>query len=183
MTTQDYTISSLVGGQDGTQFSDIYNRTSDGSFVLANANKSQIDPKKPFASIEVYHGEIIDGIAPTYNLKGGGTATMKHGSGPAAGRNTSKVTLTGDEIVVGVFGKAGRYSGYGRDMVVTISFAIFNKASGAVRVEGPYGDMNKSNQGTPYYTSDPMAFGGFANDSMAALGLGGLTVYKSDGQK
>ncbi|KAI0688950.1 hypothetical protein C8Q76DRAFT_803399 [Earliella scabrosa] len=178
-TVPSYETTALVGGQDGTLFNDIYVFKGDGNFLVSDAAKNQIDTAHPITEIIVYHGWIIDGFQVTYQLANGGTTTIQHGSGADPRRTTSQVTFGANEVLVGVFGRAGFQTYYRRDMINELNFAIYDKATGTLRVAGPFGNGNNSNQGTLFYSSDVMAFGGFAQDT-PDLGLSGLFFVKSE---
>lgn len=90
------------------------------------------------------------------------------------------------EKLVTVFGRAGKQSYYGRSLINSIGFVIFDQATITTRVVGvsrfepvtlneallttvlplqPVGNNNKSNEGTPFHVSDVAAFGGFAQNT------------------
>ena len=93
---------------------------------------------------------------------------------------------TDSEKLVTVFGRAGKQSYFGRSLINSIGFVIFDQATITTRVVGvsrfncvtldeallttalplqPVGNNNKSNEGTPFHVSDVAAFGGFAQDT------------------
>ncbi|KAI0688931.1 hypothetical protein C8Q76DRAFT_698612 [Earliella scabrosa] len=176
-TVPSYETTALVGGQDGTLFNDIYILKGDGNFLISDAAKNQIDTAHPINEIILYHGWVVDGFQVTYKLSNGGTTTIQHGT--QAPKPTSTVTFDANEVLVGVFGRAGPQTAYKRDLINELNFAIYNKATGTLRTAGPFGNGNKSNEGTLFYSSDVMAFGGFARD-IPALGLSGLFFVKSE---
>ncbi len=97
----------------------------------------------------------VDGIAVTYQLERGEATTLGHGSQFA---NASIVELNGEpatvvhthmsmpanthvaaaanEVLVGVFGRAGHHDFYKREMVVDIGFVIFDAAEETTRIVG-----------------------------------------------
>ncbi|KAI0643980.1 hypothetical protein C8Q79DRAFT_973775 [Trametes meyenii] len=166
---------SLVGGRDGTAFNDIYVRGGDGKFVINDAQKGELDAAHPIQQITVSSGWIVDGFSVTYQLADGTTAVLDHGSQfPAA----TIVKLNANEKLVGVFGRAGPQSYYHRELINSIGFVIFDTSTTATRIVGPFGNTNHSNQGTTFYHSDVLAFGGFAQPGAAAVGLCGLFFVK-----
>ncbi|KAI0666497.1 hypothetical protein C8Q78DRAFT_934067, partial [Trametes maxima] len=154
---------SLVGGRDGTAFNDIYVRGGDGKFgplpFIETIALMILDTAHPIQQITVSSGWIVDGMAITYQLAGGTTAVLEHGSQfPTA----AVVKLNANERLVGVFGRAGLQSYYRRELISSISFVIFDASTTATRIVGPFGNTNHANQGTAFYHSDVLAFGGFA---------------------
>ncbi|OJT05926.1 hypothetical protein TRAPUB_3216 [Trametes pubescens] len=144
------------------------------------AGKDPLDVAHPIQRIAVSHGWIVrpaplrsaaqdtnqlalthqvDGIAVTYQLERGEATTIGHGSQFA---NASIVELNANEVLVGVFGRAGHHDFYKREMVVDIGFVIFDAAEETTRIVGPFGNGDASNHGKPFYCSDALAFGGFA---------------------
>ncbi|KAI0710571.1 hypothetical protein C8Q76DRAFT_737922 [Earliella scabrosa] len=174
-----YIETSLVGGEDGTMFSDILFKNGDGSFIVDQA-RDKLDPEFPIKQVTVHYGTMIDGITVTYRLTGGQTTTtvIKHGSGPAPGRDQADVVLGDGEVIAAVFGRAGPQPRYqNRSVVAQIGFFIFNKLSGETRTLGPFG---KSTTGTPFHCPDVIAFGGF-DLGTPDRGLSGLFFYKKTG--
>ncbi|KZT57490.1 hypothetical protein CALCODRAFT_555329 [Calocera cornea HHB12733] len=92
---------------------------------------------KSISQIKLYEGWLVDGIEITYVLANGSTKTANH-----LGSATANVTIdfNSSEVLVGVTGKVG-VSGYydNANYLSSLSFTILDKASGKVRVEGPYG--------------------------------------------
>lgn len=91
--------------------------------------------------------------------------------------------FTASESLVGVFGRAGYQDNYHRELVNSIGFVIFDKDTALTRVAGvspfemprlrtslsnvyskPYGNSGNTNFGQPFYASDVVAFGGFAEN-------------------
>ncbi|KAI0329341.1 hypothetical protein GY45DRAFT_1325122 [Cubamyces sp. BRFM 1775] len=175
-TDQSFVSTSLVGGQDGTIFQDIYFRADNGSFMLNAPDKAQLDANHSIQQITVSSGWIVDGFSVTYQLANGGSTTINHGSQFAA---AAVIKFNGNERLVGVFGRAGNQSYYKRALVNSISFVIFDSAKCTTRTVGPFGNGNMSNEGTPFYSSDILAFGGFSRwNNSEPIGLQGLFFYK-----
>ncbi|KAI0653863.1 hypothetical protein C8Q70DRAFT_1058977 [Cubamyces menziesii] len=175
-TGQNFISTSLVGGQDGTIFQDIYFRADNGSYMLNAADKGQLDPNHSIQQITVSSGWIVDGISITYQLVDGGSTTIQHGTQHI---NAAVIKFNGDERLVGVYGRAGNQTYYKRALVNNINFVIFDTAKGTTRTVGPFGNNNNSNEGTPFYSSDVLAFGGFARwNSSEPIGLQGLFFHK-----
>ncbi|KAJ3552012.1 hypothetical protein NM688_g4381 [Phlebia brevispora] len=173
---QAFMQTALVGDSTpGIPFNDVYFANTDGNFFLDDPAKTRIDPNHPIREIRVSSGWIVDGVAVDYNdAQNNRTITMKHGSSfPGA----AKVTLGAQENVISVFGRAGYQTYYKRNMVNSIGFVIFDQERATVRVVGPFGNSNSSNEGTPFSASNVMAFGGFAQET-AQLGLSGLFFMK-----
>ncbi|EKM52142.1 uncharacterized protein PHACADRAFT_199635 [Phanerochaete carnosa HHB-10118-sp] len=171
---QAYTESNVVGGTDGTFFSDVLYLRQDGLLAVTNRH-DPLHVENPIKSIAVSASWIVDGIRVTYNLAGGGTASIPHGSewpNPKA-----IVYFSSSESLVGVFGRAGYQDNYGRAMVNNIGFVIFDKSTATTRVAGPYGNEGSTNYGAPFYASDVIAFGGFARET-GPMGLSGLIFFK-----
>jgi len=118
----------------------------------------------------------VDGLKIWYQLNRPGTelVAVEHGSQFSG---ATVVELKPTEILLTVFGRAGYQDLYKRKLVDSIGFVIFDQTSLAVRVEGPFGNSDKSNNGEPFHVSNVMAFGGNAK-STTNLGLAGLSFYK-----
>ncbi|KZT57491.1 hypothetical protein CALCODRAFT_483162 [Calocera cornea HHB12733] len=92
---------------------------------------------KSIKSIHLYEGWLVDGISITYHLQNGSTKTANH-------LGTAKANVTIDfkssDVLVGVSGRTG-LNGYYHEKpyLNSLSFTIFDHATGKVRVEGPYG--------------------------------------------
>ena len=85
-----------------------------------------------------------------------------------------------------MFGRAGKQTYYQREMINSIGFVIFDTVKGSTRVAGvsrahafvifvllmflrqPFGNGNSSNEGTPFYSSDVLAFGSIADPNTSA---------------
>ncbi|CDO69782.1 hypothetical protein BN946_scf184766.g27 [Trametes cinnabarina] len=167
----------LVGGNDGAISQDILFLDGDNNIVINNANKNQLDLKHPILQIAISCGWVVDGFSVTYQLGDGSSTTMTHGS--QFSPSSAVITFNANEKLVGVYGRAGLQTYYNRSLINNISFVIFDTVAGTTRTAGPYGNGSKSNQGTPFYVSDVMAFGSFAQPNAATVGLSGVFFYKS----
>ncbi|KAI0748921.1 hypothetical protein C8Q74DRAFT_1212442 [Fomes fomentarius] len=176
---QGYVTSSVVGGRDGYIFNDVYAMNYNGDFVIDDYGKSVLDKQHPIQSIYISSGWVVDGIAVKYQLKNGENTTLHHGSQFA---DRKEVKLQHNEILVGVFGSAGRQGCFGqREFVSKIGFVICDLNTGDIRIAGPYGPpkdaKNFWDHGEAFYVSDVLAFGGFAEHT-SNLGLSGLFFFK-----
>ncbi|KAI9062537.1 hypothetical protein FKP32DRAFT_1604047 [Trametes sanguinea] len=174
-----FSSTALFGGKDGLISQDILFLGGDSQFVVNNSEKSQLDVKHPIQKIVISCGWVVDGFAVTYQLTNGSSTTIKHGSQFSGNPKTVDVTFNKNERLVGVFGRAGYQTFYKRDMINNINFVIFDTAAGTTRVAGPYGNVNKSNEGAPFYVSDVLAFGSFARANAPDIGLCGLFFYRA----
>ncbi|KAI0828476.1 hypothetical protein BC628DRAFT_1362786 [Trametes gibbosa] len=176
---QSFVTTSTLGGVQGAIFQDVFTRSSDGKILInASTKKEQLDANRPIKRITVSSGWVVDGFSVTYNIVGGPTATLNHGSQFS---QASTIEFNANEILVGVYGRAGTQSYYGRELISQISFIIFNTSTAATRVVGPFGNGNGANQGEAFHCSNVLAFGGFSENT-ETLGLSGLFFFK-DGCK
>ncbi|KAI0710573.1 hypothetical protein C8Q76DRAFT_67615 [Earliella scabrosa] len=172
---QGYINSAVVGGRAGYIFNDIFAMGHDGNFLVDDYNKNTLDKVHPIQRITISSGWVVDGISVTYQLDNGNNVTLHHGS---QWKNpTAEIRFGPNEILVGVFGRAGMQRFYKREMVNQIGFVICDLGTCEIRKVGPYGNANNSNDGTVFYTSDVLAFGGFAEHT-DHLGLSGLFFFK-----
>ncbi|TFK49324.1 hypothetical protein OE88DRAFT_1662825 [Heliocybe sulcata] len=158
----------LVGGADGVSF-------NDGGAIGGWPTTQNISSTHPIQQIDVFAGWTIDGITITYEKENGDTAKVVHGT-PGA-RSTIKFGKT--ESLLGIVGRAGYHSYYKRSMVTQITFIIVDTSSSAVRIEGPFGNGDRSNQGEVFKVSQPIAFAGYAKEGSDPLGLSGLSFIKA----
>ncbi|KAI0748916.1 hypothetical protein C8Q74DRAFT_1222831 [Fomes fomentarius] len=198
-----YIETAVVGGEEGTLFSDLYLRHGDGSFLVNDKQKATLDADRPIKSITVYYGRVIEGISVTYGLTNDHSTVIKHGNttGTNAAQEHKTIKLNvilpplltcpnaeGD-VIAAVFGRAGYRAYYSRTLVSQIGFFIYNKKTGANRVEGhtdswgkPFGGTeDPSPEDTLFHFGDVIAFGGFAKDA-DPQGLSGLTFFKKMGE-
>ncbi|KAF5379567.1 hypothetical protein D9757_009261 [Collybiopsis confluens] len=106
--------------------------------TLAKLGMGPLNLNHPIEEIRLRHGWIVDGFEVKYRLASGLTHTIVHGSTP--GSSLSKtISLGENEVVFSVTGRAGWHNYYGRNLVHQWSFVILDKATGRLRVEGPYG--------------------------------------------
>ncbi|OBZ76759.1 hypothetical protein A0H81_03343 [Grifola frondosa] len=129
---------SLIGGSTpGTAFNDAMAENWPAEMM--------IDLKHPIVEMRFRCGWIIDGFSrPT-------------GSTDTTGMN---VLLNDYENVVAVFGRAGRQSYYNRNMINSMGLVIFDSAKASMRIVGPFGNSNGSNNGEPFYVTDPLLLRG-----------------------
>lgn len=164
-----YLHTSLIGGTDGELFNDVLKTTNgDGELIL--------DVNHPIAQITVSHGWIVDGLKVTYRVKlpGVQNVIVEHGTQK---RDAVVIDLKSTEIVLAVYGRAGYQDYYKRKMINSINFIIFDQET-ITRVAGPFGNGNRSNNGTSFHVSNVMAFGGYAKPA-EQCGLAGLSFYKN----
>ncbi|KAI0635434.1 hypothetical protein C8Q77DRAFT_1156721 [Trametes polyzona] len=178
---QSYITTSAVGGREGLIFQDVFIRVPNGNIIISDVEKNQLDLHHPIKRITVSHGWVVDGISVTYQLVGGGVSTFDHGS---QFPHASVIDFDANEVLVGVFGRAGPQAYYKRDLVNNIGFVIYDTAKASTRIVGPFGNGNNSNEGKAFYVSDVIAFGGFAKEAAnASLLLSGLFFYKDAGKQ
>ncbi|KAI1792321.1 hypothetical protein LXA43DRAFT_1093845 [Ganoderma leucocontextum] len=171
---QNYGVTSLIGGATpGSHFSDVFYMNHDGKFVLNDAARSILNTTHPICQIAVSSGTIVDGLSVTYQLEGGNTALMQHGS--AFNPPSAVVSFGTNEVLAAVYGREGYHSTYKRDMVTDIAFVVFDTTTDESRTVGPFG---KGGQGNPFWVSDVLALGSFAQNT-TQYGLSGLIFYKN----
>ncbi|KAH9846899.1 hypothetical protein C2E23DRAFT_540146 [Lenzites betulinus] len=177
---QSFVTTSTLGGTQGAMFQDVMMRSPDGKFfVNAGTKKEQLDANRPIKQMKISSGWVIDGFSVTYNLAGGTTTTLTHGSQfPQA----ATIDFNANEVLVAVYGRAGSQTYYGREFVSQVYFDIFNTSTATTRTAGPFGNGNGANEGNTFYCSDVMAFGGFA-ENKDTLGLSGLFFIKDGGKQ
>nr|BAE43874.1 lectin [Grifola frondosa] len=166
---------SLIGGSTpGTAFNDAMAENWPAEMM--------IDLKHPIVEMRFRCGWIIDGFSVTYRLTNGQTRVKVHGSAPTGSTDTTgmNVLLNDYENVVAVFGRAGRQSYYNRNMINSMGLVIFDSAKASMRIVGPFGNGNSSNNGEPFYVTDPIAFAGYSTDGPDNLGLCGISFIKND---
>ncbi|KAM5532450.1 hypothetical protein V8D89_013866 [Ganoderma adspersum] len=157
---QNYAVTSLIGGTTpGSHSPNIFYMDHSGNFVLNDGASSILNADYPIKQISVSSGVIVDGVTVTYNLEGGGTAILSHGS--LFNPPTGVVAFGTNEVLSAVYGREGYHSFYKRDMTEQSRTA---------------GDG--SNQGQPFWTSDVLALGSFAQET-ATLGLSGLLFFRN----
>ncbi|RPD56498.1 hypothetical protein L226DRAFT_531364 [Lentinus tigrinus ALCF2SS1-7] len=163
-------------------FNDVFVQGNDGHLIVNDYSKAfKLHRRHPIRTITVYYKDVVEGIAVTYRgsnsdglEKGRPTVTMMHGtptikSGPCH--------LGEKEVLVGVFGRAGpqrRYGYVNSEKINSIGFVIFHTEEATIKIKGPWGNGRNDNQGTPFWVSDVVAFGGFARDDAEECGLSGL---------
>ncbi|KAF8748775.1 hypothetical protein RHS01_10589 [Rhizoctonia solani] len=82
---------------------------------------AELDFQKPIKSIEVWSGQVVDGLLVTYNLADGSTKDVMHGAG---GGGKTKISLSPTERIVevnGIYGIHDSATGFYRH---TASFGI-----------------------------------------------------------
>ncbi|KAM5532448.1 hypothetical protein V8D89_013864 [Ganoderma adspersum] len=174
---QSYAVSSLVGGATpGSHFPDVFYMADGGRVVLNDAANSILNTTHPIHQIAVSTYWVIDGVSVTYNLEGGNTTAMNHGS--SFDPPSAVVDFGENEVLAAVYGRAGYYSYYERTLVGSIAFVIFDTKTEESRTAGPYGDADGAVQGQPFWASDVLALGSFGQDS-SSLGLSGLVFFKN----
>ncbi|KAH9831521.1 uncharacterized protein C8Q71DRAFT_861552 [Rhodofomes roseus] len=171
-----YIHTSLVGGSAGSAFIDmvaLVDGAHDGQLIL--------DTKNPIRRIGIQHDKVVEGLQTWYQIKPefqtGGNPLLAVAHGTYTTTSPTIVELNANEIVLAVFGRAGYQTFYERKLVNSLGFVIYDQSTLAVRVEGPFGNSDGSNDGESFNISDPMAFGGYAQTS-GPLALSGLSCYK-----
>ncbi|KAM5543975.1 hypothetical protein V8D89_002592 [Ganoderma adspersum] len=171
---QNYGVTSLIGGvTPGTHSSDVFYMNHAGKFMLNDAAHSVLNTTHPIQKIAVSSGTIVDGLSITYQLEGGKTTAMSHGS--VFSPPSSVVSFGAHEVLAAVYGREGYITTYKRNMVNNIAFVIFDTSTEKLRTVGPFGT---SNQGQPFWESDVLALGSFAQNT-THYGLSGLFFYKN----
>ncbi|KAI0748926.1 hypothetical protein C8Q74DRAFT_1374310 [Fomes fomentarius] len=154
---QGYVTSSVVGGRDGYIFNDVFAMNHNGDFLVDNYEKHVLDKQHPIRSIYVSYGWVVDGIAVEYQNSKGESVTLSHGS---QFPDRKEVKFHANEILVGVFGRAGKQGFYKRELPY-----------------GPPSNAPNRDDGEAFYVSDVLAFGGFSKHT-SNLGISGLFFFK-----
>ncbi|KAH9893166.1 hypothetical protein C8Q73DRAFT_521162 [Cubamyces lactineus] len=184
---QAYLTTSLVGERRGEIFRDIFIRDADGKILVDGPEgKPVLDIQHPIQKVVVRSRfAAADGLSVTYQLANGEKLTLEHGyQGP--GLDASAVELGEDERLVGVFGRTGFHPWYRGNVILGLGFVVFDAAKGTTRVVNPIQKLDTAEQteaqnafpeGTKFYVSDVIAFGGFETGG----GIPGLFFYKNAG--
>ncbi|KAJ6516709.1 hypothetical protein C8R47DRAFT_1088103 [Mycena vitilis] len=157
--------SPLVGDIKGSLFNDIENVIGTGNVTI-----NTVDPIK---EITVMHGQI-DGLVITYekgSSSGSSTTTITHGT---SDRSTdpqltkTRIALLATERIIAISGQHGPVARYGT-RVTRLSFVIYNSATGAVKIAGPFGTTSTKSF---YATAEGnfVAFGGYAVNTDDSVG-------------
>ncbi|KAM5532449.1 hypothetical protein V8D89_013865 [Ganoderma adspersum] len=172
-----YTVTSVVGAASppGSYSPDIYYLTSGGKFVLNDAANSTLNTTHPIRQITVFTSSqrTVDGLTVTYNLEGGNTAVMNHGS--SISPLSDVVPFGENEVLAAVYGYAGFYAWYRGNKVGSIAFVIFDTETKESRTVGPFGDTNREQS---FSEKDVLAFGSFGQNT-SPFGLSGLVFFKN----
>ncbi|KAI0664514.1 hypothetical protein C8Q70DRAFT_930443 [Cubamyces menziesii] len=200
---QAHITTSLVGERAGEIFRDIYIRDADGKFLVnGSEGKPVLDIQHPIQRIAVRtRFAAVDSLSVTYQLEGGGNVTLDRGF-QVPDPNAGAIDFTGQtpfavmlsraesERLVGVFGRTGFHPWYRTNAILALSLVIFDTAKGTTRVVDtlqPSGTDQAApseatiQEGTRFYVSDVLAFGGF---EVLGTGFGtipGLFFYKDAG--
>ncbi|KAI0332699.1 hypothetical protein GY45DRAFT_1368931 [Cubamyces sp. BRFM 1775] len=180
---QSYTTTSLIGGQDGEMFQDIFIRDANGMFLVNGLEtKPELNVEHPIRSITLYSRFVVDGISVTYQLANGENMTLDHGLQDV--QSMAVIDFNDQERLVGVFGSSGFHPWYRRNVILTIGFILFGAATATTRVVDPFKPEPASSSGevTSFYASDVLAFGGFHRPgSDQSAGINGLVFHKNVG--
>ncbi|KAM5536421.1 hypothetical protein V8D89_009857 [Ganoderma adspersum] len=175
---QNYGVTSLIGGvTPGTYSTDVFYMNHGGKFMLNDAAHSILNTTHPIHQIDVSSGWIVDGLSITYQLEGGKTTAMQHGSAFKPPKGV--VSFGANEVLAAVYGREGYMPYYKRNMVTAISFVVFDTNTEKSRTVGPFGTSGAGNE---FWVSDVLALGSFAQKT-ATVGLSGLYFYKNPSLK
>ncbi|KAH9893168.1 hypothetical protein C8Q73DRAFT_836442 [Cubamyces lactineus] len=186
-----YLTTSLVGERAGEIFRDIFIRDADGK-ILVNGpeEKPALDLQHPIQRIAVRSRFVaVDSLSITYQLADGGNITLDHGFQPPD-PNTGAIDFAESERLVGVFGRTGFHPWYRTTVILALGLVIFDVAKGTTRVvhtlrRADGADQAESEaaarEGTSFYVSDVLAFGGFEVNGTGFGAIPGLFFYKDAG--
>ncbi|GAB1528349.1 hypothetical protein RhiTH_011543 [Rhizoctonia solani] len=99
---------------------------------------AELDFQKPIKSIEVWSGQVVDGLLVTYNLADGSTKDVMHGAG---GGGKTKISLSPTERIVevnGIYGVASPTTNWGTQIQL-LTFKIHDYATGFYRHTASFG--------------------------------------------
>ncbi|CAL1706512.1 unnamed protein product [Somion occarium] len=148
----DITQTPLYGSAQGDAFDDI--KSVAGWPATQSINK--------ISQIVVRYGNIVDNITITYARTGGvAPETQSHGG---TGGNATTITLSDTEFLIGVYGQSGFVrNDYGPSSIFKLQFVILDKATGSVRLEGPFVNAHT---GTPFAaTGEVIGIAGYDRQS------------------
>ncbi|KAF8598483.1 hypothetical protein BDV93DRAFT_609831 [Ceratobasidium sp. AG-I] len=133
----------------------------------------------PIKSINVWSGQVVDGLEITYNFADKTTKTVMHG---AKGGACTEVPLGATERIVevnGLHGVSFPQANWG-DQVQLLTFTIYDSATGFSRSTRTFGLGQEFVQETrkDIYVKGPLvAFAGTANNSQSTVGLNTIKFY------
>ncbi|KAJ7624670.1 hypothetical protein FB45DRAFT_85880 [Roridomyces roridus] len=150
-------------------------RFNDIEQVISSGGQGGINANNPISKIIVLHGEVIDGLEITYRkTDGGGTGVpVPHGTSTQTtdtNLQQTPVELKATEQIIAITGMHGLSQPdvqFGH-RVVRIQFAIYDKATGEMRVTKVFG----SRSSTPFVVTangNFVSFGGYAINSLDSV--------------
>ncbi|KAF8668350.1 hypothetical protein RHS04_09035 [Rhizoctonia solani] len=103
---------------------------------------AELDFWKPIKSIEIWSGQVVDGLLVTYNMLDGSTQDVMHG---ATGGTKTKIDLSPTERIVevnGIYGVASPTTDWGTQIQL-LTFRIYDSATNFYRTTASFGIPNQ----------------------------------------
>jgi hypothetical protein len=125
---QTVSLTAAAGAVDsGEVFDDL---TAIAGFPFA----FKLDRTSPIAGVEFTGIDRVKGMRVTYRLADGSLKPVVHGATPPKG--APGLELTESEVFVNIVGRAGSFNGVAS--ILQLYFVSLNKATGELKVHGPF---------------------------------------------